>query len=75
MLFYQTAPVAAFSAFRASSATVAEGATIAFDSERFDVSGNYDSTTGVFTCPQDGYYFFSLTVYSHFDNDIVSLQI
>ena len=56
--------MAAFSAYRNLETEVAGGATIVWNSERFDVSSSYDTSTGVFTCPQDGYYFFSVTVYS-----------
>ena len=68
-----SAPVAAFSAYRSSDTQVAGGAIVIWDSERFDVSNSYDTSTGVFTCPQDGYYFFSITVYTPSSGDQVCI--
>ena len=66
------APVAAFSAYRSSDTEVAGGSTVIFDSERYDVSSSYDTASGVFTCPVDGYYFFSLSVFSRTNGEVVS---
>lgn len=33
--------------------------TVIYPTETFDTGGNYDASTGVFTAPADGYYFFS----------------
>jgi hypothetical protein len=45
-----------FSAYRSTAANVANGTEVPFDAELFDVSNWYDTTTGVFTPQQAGYY-------------------
>ena len=68
------APVAAFSAYRSSTGSVAGGATIVWDSERYDVNDDYNEANGFFTCPQDGYYFFSISLYSAPDVSVIILN-
>lgn len=36
--------------------------TVLFDVENFDNNDNYDPTTGIYTCPVDGYYQFNVCV-------------
>lgn len=48
-----------FSAYRAVDQTVANGDTIIFTSEDYDVGSGFNTTTGVFTAPQTGTYSFS----------------
>lgn len=38
--------------------------TIKFEVEKINIGGGYDSNTGVFTCPSDGYYVFHWSVTS-----------
>ena len=33
--------------------------SLIFDTERYDIGGDYNNSTGVFTAPQDGYYLFT----------------
>ena len=56
-------------AFRARNATLLSNVTgdgtlyqVPFDAEDFDVGGNFDIATGVFTAPTDGFYQLSATV-------------
>jgi len=55
-----------FSAYRASGKSIATGTetTIDFTTERYDIGGDFDSTTGIFTAPSDGIYTFSWGVWS-----------
>lgn len=43
---------------------VATQSTIKFEVEKINIGGGYDSNTGVFTCPSDGYYVFHWSVTS-----------
>lgn len=43
---------------------VATQSTIKFEVEKIDIGGGYNSNTGVFTCPSDGYYVFHWSVIS-----------
>ena len=50
----------AFSAWRASRDAVSSGAVIIYENVDVNVGGAYDAATGIFTCPVDGYYMFSV---------------
>lgn len=61
------APTQVFSAYRATDITNAVGQytneyTIVFDSEQFDLAGEYDTSTGIFTASQTGAYQFIANV-------------
>jgi hypothetical protein len=51
-----------FSAFRNAAVSLATAGIIVFDTEEFDVSGWFDTTTGAFTPQVPGYYQFSWVV-------------
>lgn len=54
----------AFSAHRSDTEQVEPGERIIYNSVRMNVGGAYDAGNGVFTCPINGYYFFSITSFS-----------
>ena len=43
--------------------TVGSDTTITFDTERFDVNSDYDTSTSIFTAPVTGKYFFTVSTY------------
>jgi hypothetical protein len=52
-----------FSAYRSSTWTTSSGgATIVFNTESFDTSANYSTSTGLFTAPVAGFYQFNTSV-------------
>ena len=53
-----------FSAYRSHTDRVDGWARITYDTILTEVGGAYDPSTGIFTCPVNGYYFFSLTCFS-----------
>lgn len=55
---------------RLVSATVAATAVIVFESELFDTTGNYNTSTGVFTAPCAGMYLFCVNVGANDGNRI-----
>jgi|TARA_R100000149_G_scaffold42417_1_gene16547 hypothetical protein len=65
----------AFQAQRSGSLTGYDGQAVAnaivFNNEIYDIGGNYNPTTGLFTAPVDGMYTFYGTVYA----DAVVLQL
>ena len=65
--------VPAFRAFKSGTSTVTTtGAAIwVCDSEIFDNGGNFNTSTGKFTAPVDGYYFFTwhMFMYTSYNND------
>lgn len=48
-----------FSAYLSANTAYNDDETIVFDTEIFDISSNYDKTTGIFTAPVEGYYNFT----------------
>jgi hypothetical protein len=54
----------AFLAQRLSGILIADGVwtNLVFDSERFDIGGNYNTSNGIFTAPVTGKYFLNATV-------------
>ena len=53
----------AFSATASTSFNITSG-TISYDSEQFDIGGNYNASTYKFTCPVAGIYSFSFSYYA-----------
>ena len=51
----------AFFASKSAAATITGGGLVTFDSEMFDVGGNYDTSNSRFTAPAAGVYSFSLS--------------
>lgn len=54
---YQLYDPIKFSAYKNSSASVANG-TIVYETKQYDTGSNYNATTGIFTAPVAGFYFF-----------------
>ena len=52
-----------FTAYRSTTYDVVNDAACLFDEEVFDNDGAYDTSSGVFTCPVSGMYFFITTLY------------
>ena len=53
----------AFSATSSGGFNITSG-TITYDSEEFDIGGNYNASTSEFTCPVAGIYSFSFSYYA-----------
>ena len=53
----------AFSATASGGFNITSG-TITYDSEQFDIGGNYNASTSEFTCPVAGIYSFSFSYYA-----------
>lgn len=55
----QSLGMSKFNAYMSANlAFPASGTTLVFNTERFDGIGDYDNSTGIFTCVQPGFYFF-----------------
>ena len=64
-----------FSAYRDNSESISDWARIPYNVVQTDVGGAYDASTGIFTCPVDGFYFFSLSAFSDVrDTAIIASQ-
>jgi len=55
--------------------THAQHQIVAYNAEKYDIGGNYNTSTYRFTCPVDGLYFFSARVYMHTDGGNARLTI
>lgn len=53
---------AAFTAWLSTSTSLAPNTKIIFDNTVLNIGDHYDTTSGIFTCPVDGVYIFSLTI-------------
>lgn len=51
-----------FSAYRAAAGSVANTATVVYDTKVYDTGNNYSTSTGEFTAPVDGFYWFSAQI-------------
>ena len=61
-----------FSAYRNSALTTGtSNAAIVYDTEVFDTNSNFDTTTGRYTAPVDGYYFFSAGAIVNHGSDLM----
>ena len=65
--FLELATGVGFSAFSSATMDYDQGATVGFDSVVSNVGGFYNADTGIFTCPTDGLYSFSVSAESDFD--------
>ena len=63
-LFSANVTYVGFSAYRSSGDRVGGWQRIPYDTVITEVGGAYDPSTGIFTCPVNGYYYFSLSSFS-----------
>ena len=64
-----TSSPAAFSAAHTSSMSVGEATTIIWNDIQYNVGGCYNNSTGNFTAPISGYYYFSFHMLTRNDNE------
>ena len=63
-----------FTAYTNMDLGLSQNQVVVFNTVPFNIGDDYDATTGVFTCPVNGIYFFGVSAYSSSDR-YVSLQL
>ena len=61
-------------AYLSDTTFLSKDQTVVFDVSPTNAGGHYDNNTGIFTCPTNGFYYFSVAGYNG-NNNFISLQL
>ena len=66
----QTSPRVAFTAYATTTRSYSTGSIIDFPYAVTNIGSHYDTSSGIFTCPYDGLYLFTIHVMSDVNDDL-----